>query len=194
MQKSARIPLKRLSFWVFAFGAGAVFFGAVSHHVYTFDLKPLAAFCLPVLVVFFGFTSLLYMRGRSLARSKAQVRTLFAAERSMQGTIGYLSGIVLGIGLYGLFRYLGFHFDAEQPSVSGLWLLLFLAPYALMQSGFMLFMAGVWTIMPQFLRPVSAYEVWRRIGMEQAASLPQDRRQFRHQRIRRPAQGRLQRG
>jgi hypothetical protein len=164
MRGSLRLRLRRLAFWLVAAAAGAVFFGAVSHHVYTVDFKPLAAFCLPVLVVFFGFTSLLYMRGRSLARGKAQVRTLFAAERTMQGTIAYLSGIVLGTSLYGLWRYLDFHFDPSQPTASGAWLLLFLAPYALMQAGFVLFMSGMWTIVPQLLRPVSPYEVWRRIG------------------------------
>ena len=164
MRGALRIRLRRLGFWLLAAAAGSVFFGAVAHHVYTLDFKPLAAFCLPVQVVFFGFTSLLYMRGRSLARGKAQVRTLFAAERTMQGTIAYLSGIVLGASLYGLLRYLDFHFDPAQPTASGLWLLVFLAPYGLMQAGFVLFMGGVWTIAPQLLRPVSPYEVWRRIG------------------------------
>jgi len=168
MRCTLRLHVRRLGFWLVAVAAGAVFFGAVSHHVYTFDFRPLAAFCLPVLVVFFGFTSLLYMRGRSLARGKAQVRTLFAAERAMQGTIAYLSGIVLGASLYGLLQYLDFHFDPRQPGASGLWLVLFLAPYGLLQAGLVLFMGGVWTIVPQLLRPVSPYEVWRRIGKEPA--------------------------
>lgn len=164
MRSTLRIRARRLGFWLVAGAAGAVFFGAVSHHVYHFAFRPLAAFCLPVLVVFFGFTSLLYMRGRSLARGKAQVRTLFAAERAMQGTIAYLSGILLGVSLYGLFRAVDFHFDPGRPGASGLWLLVFVAPYALMQTGLLLFMSGAWTIVPQLLRPVSPYEVWRRIG------------------------------
>ena len=168
MRRPLRFRLRRLGYWLVVIPAGLVFFGAVSHHVYTVDFRPLAAFCLPVLVVFFAFTSLLYMRGRSLARSKAQVRTLFAAERTMQGTIAYLCGIVLGASLYGVLRYLDLQFDPAQPGASGLWLLLFLAPYGLMQAGFMLFIGGVWTIVPQFLRPVSPYEVWRRIGREPA--------------------------
>lgn len=166
MRGSLRSRLRRLGFWTLACAAGAVFFGVASHHVSTFDFKPLAAFCLPVLVVFFGFTSLLYMRGRSLARGKAQVRTLFAAERTMQGTIAYLSGVVLGASLYGLLRSFDFRFDPQQPMLSDLWLLVFLAPCALMQAGIVLFISGVWTVVPQLLRPVSPYEVWRRIGRE----------------------------
>ena len=79
MRRSLPIRLRRLGYWLVVIPAGLVFFGAVSHHVYSVDFRPLAAFCLPVLVVFFAFTSLLYMRGRSLARSKAQVRTMTEA-------------------------------------------------------------------------------------------------------------------
>jgi hypothetical protein len=61
--------------------AAFVFFWAVLYHVYTFDFRPLAAFCVPILVVFLAFSSLLYMRGRSLAKGGAQRRSLFAAER-----------------------------------------------------------------------------------------------------------------
>lgn len=168
MKRNLRVRASRLGFWAIAIAAGAVFFGVVSHHVYTGDFRPLAAFCLPVQVVFFAFTSLLYMRGRSLARGKASVRTLFAAERAMQGTVAYLSGIVLGASLYGLLRYADFRFDPAQPDLSGLWLLSFLAPYALMQAGLLLFIGGVWTILPQLLRPVSPYEVGRRIAREPA--------------------------
>jgi len=166
MGKSKKNVLRRLAFATVAAMAAIVFFGVVLHHVYSYNLKPLAAFCLPVVAVFFAFTSLLYIRGRSLARGKEQVRTLFAAERQMQATVAYLTGIVIGASLYGLLQYLDFRFDAAQPTAAGLWLLLFLAPYALMQVGFYLFMTAVWIIVPQFLRPVSSFEVWRRIAAE----------------------------
>lgn len=166
MKRSLRARMGRLAFWTLALAAGSVYFGAVSHHVYRVEFRPLAAFCLPVLVVFFAFTSLLYMRGRSLARGTAALRTLFAAERTMQGTIAYLAGIVLGASLYGILGYADFRFDPAQPDASGLWLLVFLLPYGLMQAGFVLFLAGVWIILPQFLRPVGPYELARRIGRE----------------------------
>ena len=34
-----------------------VFLGAVAHHILALDFKPLAAFCLPILVVLYGFAS-----------------------------------------------------------------------------------------------------------------------------------------
>jgi len=143
--------------------AAFVFFWAVLHHIYTFNFRPLAAFTIPILVVFFAFSSLLYMRGRSLAKGKAQLRSLYAAERAMQATIWYLFGIILGTSLYGLLLYFGVTFNPSRPSPVGLWLLVFLAPYALMQTGFIFFMRAVWIITPQFFRLVSPFELRRRI-------------------------------
>jgi hypothetical protein len=143
--------------------AASVFLGAVIHHVYTLNFRPLAAFILPVLVMMFGFTSLLYMRGRSLRRGKDQLRTMFAAERSMQAAVWYFMGIALGIGMYGLLQLVPLDFDPNRPTLNGLWLLGFVAPYAIMQIGFALFMRAAWVIAPQFLRPVTPFEFWRRI-------------------------------
>jgi len=143
--------------------AAFVFFWAVLHHIYTFNFRPLAAFCVPILVVLFAFSSLLYMRGGSLAKGKSQIRSRYAAERAMQGAIWYLFGIVLGTSLYGLFIYFGVTFDPSKPSLLGLWLLMFLGPYALMQIGFLFFMRAIWIITPQFFFRVRPLEIRRRI-------------------------------
>lgn len=164
MRRSTRNQLRRVAFAILRGACAVVFFGVVYHHVATLDFKPLAAFCLPMLVVFFGFTSLLYMRGRSLGRCKEQVRTLFAAERSMQATVAYLCGVVLGASLHGLLQPLAAGFDPARPTLAGAWLLAFLLPYALMQRGLFLFMGAVWIIVPQLLHPVSPYTVWRRVA------------------------------
>jgi predicted lysophospholipase L1 biosynthesis ABC-type transport system permease subunit len=135
----------------------------VVHHVYTADFKPLAAFCVPIILLFFGLTSLLYNRGRALAKGKEQVRSLYAAERAMQGTIWYLLGIILGTSLYGVLMRFGVTFDPGAPSPVGLWLLLFLAPYALMQAGLLCLMRAVWVVAPNLLRRVGPLERRRRV-------------------------------
>jgi hypothetical protein len=137
-------------------GAAGVFLGAVAHHAYAWNLKPLAAFCLPVLVAFFGFTSLLYMRGRSLSRGRDQLRTLLAAERAMQAAIWYFTGIVAAMAMYGIVQLLGI--GPGSPA-----LLVLLAPAVLMQAGLVLFMRAAWLIAPQFIRRVSTQEIWRRV-------------------------------
>jgi hypothetical protein len=162
--QTRRLRVSRLlAFRVIEVCAAFVFFWAVLYHVYTFTFRPLAAFCIPILVVFFAFSSLLYMRGRSLGKGEAQIRSLYAAERAMQASIWYLFGIILGTSLYGLIVYFGVSFDPSKPSPVGLLLLLFLAPYALMQIGFVIFMRALWIITPQFFRRISPFEIRRRI-------------------------------
>ena len=144
-------------------GFAVVFLGTVTHHVVTQDFKPLAAFCVPVLIVFYGFASLLFARGRALSKGPWQVRSLYAGERALQATLWYLSGIILGTTVYGLARYLGIPFDAGERWVVALWLLLFLVPAALMQIGLLCFMRALWVITPQLLRRVDAFEIARRV-------------------------------
>jgi hypothetical protein len=140
----------------------AVFLGMVSHHVATHDFKPLAALCVPILLVYYAFASLLFVRGRALASGPWQLRSLHAAERAMQAALWHLFGIVLGVSVYGLLRYLGIAFDSSPLQVT-LRLWLFLAPYALMQAGLLCFLRAVWVLAPHFLRRVSAFEVRRRM-------------------------------
>ena len=162
MKKRPARP-SRLAARLIEAGFALVFLWVVTHHVVTQDFKPLAAFCVPILVVFYGFASLLFTRGRSLAKGPSQVRSLYAAERAAQATLWYVFGIILGATAYGLARYLGIPFEADQRWVVALWLFLFLAPAALMQIGLLCFMRALWAIAPELLRRVNAYEVARRV-------------------------------
>jgi hypothetical protein len=145
---------------------GLLFLWTVAHHVIARDIKPLAAFCLPILVIFYGFASVLFVRGRALAAGPWQVRSLYAAERSMQATVWYLLGILLGVTVYGILKYFKAPFDSGDPWFTALLLLAFSAPYALMQIGLLCFMRAVWTVAPQFVRPVGTLEVVRRVHQQ----------------------------
>jgi hypothetical protein len=164
MQRTTRHWIGRFAYLALVCSIGAAFFGAVLHHVIAGDLRPLAAFGLPVLVAFFSFTSLLYMRGRSLARGSAQVRTLFAAENAMHATVCHLLGIASGASVHGLLQFAGIAFDPAHPSLASLWLLLWLLPWGFVQAGLLLFQRAAWVVAPQFLRPVTVREVWRRVA------------------------------
>jgi len=160
---SPRARLMRLAYPVFELCAAFVFFWTVAHHVATFDLKPLAAFCAPFLIVFYGLAALLFNRGKSLAKGKAQARSLYAAERATQATVLYLLGILLGTTLYGILVYLEVSFDPHRPGPAGLWLLLFIAPYALMQAGFVYLMRALRLVAPQLLPGTSTFDLRRRV-------------------------------
>jgi hypothetical protein len=155
------------AFLLLELGTGGAFLGVVAHHVAALNFRPLAAFCLPVMVAFVGFTSLLFVRGRSLRRGRAQIRTLFAAECAMQATIWYFTGIMLGLGMYGLLQLVPGGVESGAPRLA---LVAFVAPYLLMQGGMVLFLRAARVVAPQFLRRVSPYEVWRRIQDDEPAA------------------------
>ena len=96
-------------------------------------------------------------------RGKAQTRSLYAAERATQATVLYLLGILLGTTLYGVFMYFELGFDPQRPTLGGLWLLLFIAPYALMQAGLVYLMRALRLVVRQLLPGTSAFELRRRV-------------------------------
>ncbi|TWO70042.1 hypothetical protein FN976_17020 [Caenimonas sedimenti] len=162
--------LRHYAFVALSIATASVFLSTVATHVYAMDFMPLASLSLPVLAVFFTFTSLLYIRGNTIAAGRSKVRTLFAAEISMQATVCYLTGIVAGASLYGLFQIADFSFDSSQPTWSGLWLLLFALPSALMLLGLISLLRAACLISPQFLTIASPYEIGRRIQRPRAAA------------------------
>jgi hypothetical protein len=163
MKRLSKRTAGRFAFNALAFGLAVALFGAFAHHVYRFEMKPLAALGVPILLAFFGFASLLFIRGRSLAKGRAQFRSLYAAERAVQAAVWHLSAILVGATIYALLVRFGLRFDPLEPSAASLWLLLFLAPYALMQIGVLAFLRAVWAVAPQFLRGVGAFELRRRV-------------------------------
>jgi hypothetical protein len=165
MKKPLNRRASRLLFSALALGMALTFFAAFAHHVSRLDFKPMAALGLPILVVYFGFGSLFFIRGRSLAKGGAQFRSLVAAERAVQAAIWHLSGIMLGAVLYGLLMRSGVALPASEPWLVTLWTLLFLAPHLLMQIGLLSFMRAVLIVAPQLFRRVGALELRRRVAL-----------------------------
>ena len=135
------MSVSRITFRILEAALGLVFLGAVAHHVAALDFKPLAAFALPILIVYFGFASVQFTRSKSVARRKGAA-SRDAAERAVQATVWHLLGIILGVGLYAVVDHL---------QLGGFWLLVFVLPYALMQIGLVAFLRAVWTVAPQAL-------------------------------------------
>jgi hypothetical protein len=164
MSKSRQTRASRIAINALALGMSAAFFAAFAYHVYRLDFKPMAALGVPILLVFFGFASLFFIRGRSL-KGSAQFRSLFAAERAVQAAVWHLSGIMLSTVLYALLMRFGVAFDAGRPWPAALWALLFLAPHALMQVGLFIFIRAVGAVAPQLFRRVGAFELRRRLAL-----------------------------
>lgn len=164
MKRSRKTRALRITFDALALGLSLAFFAAFAHHVHRLDFKPMAALGVPILLVFFGFASLFFIRGRSLAKGSAQFRSLFAAERAVQAALWHLSGIMLNTVLLALLLRFGVGLGSE-PWLVTLWTMLFLLPHALMQIGLFTFTRAVLIVAPQLFRKVGALEVRRRIAL-----------------------------
>lgn len=159
----------RLAFRFLEATFSVAFLVTVVHHVGTYDFKPLAALCAPILILYCGFTSLLFVRGKSLADGPWAARSLHAAERAMQATVWHLLGIVLGVSVYGLLRLVEVPFGPDHYPKS-IVLVLFAAPYALMQAGLLSFLRAIWILVPHLSRRVGAFEVRRRVRAARRAA------------------------
>jgi hypothetical protein len=157
-KRALRMMLKTL-----AVGMSLAFFAAFAVHIYRLDFKPMAGLGVPILLVFFGFASLFFIRGRSLAKGGAQFRSLVAAERAVQAAVWHLSGIMLSNVLYTVLMRSGVPLEPSAPWLVALWALLFLAPHALMQIGLFMFMRAVLVVAPQLFRKVGVFELRRRV-------------------------------
>ena len=156
----------RALFKVLALGMAAAFFAAFAHHVHRLDFKPMAALGIPILVVFFGFASLFFIRGRSLAGGSAQLRSLFAAERAVQAALWHLAGVMLSTVLYAGLMRSGVALQASEAWVVSVWALLFLLPHALSQIGLLTFLRALAVVAPQLFRRVGAFELRRRVALQ----------------------------
>jgi hypothetical protein len=153
--KSRKTRALRIMFKVLAIGMSLAFFAAFAAHIYRLDFKPMAGVGVPILLVFFGFASLFFIRGRSLAKGSAQFRSLVAAERAVQAAVWHLSGVMLSNVLYALLMRSRGVVDASEP-----WMLA-----ALMQIGLFSFMRAVVVVAPQLFRKVGAFELRRRVAL-----------------------------
>lgn len=163
--KSRRTRALRVMLKALAIGMSLAFFGAFATHMYALDFKPMAGIGVPILLVFFGFASLFFIRGRSLAKGSAQFRSLVAAERAVQAAVWHLSGIMLSNVLYAALMRSAIAFDASDRWMVAAWVLLFFVPHALMQMGLYSFMRAVLVVAPQLFRKVGVFELRRRVAL-----------------------------
>ena len=163
--KSRKTRALRIMLKVLAIGMSLAFFAAFAAHIYRLDFKPMAGVGVPILLVFFGFASLFFIRGRSLAKGSAQFRSLVAAERAVQAAVWHLSGVMLSNVLYTVLMRSGGMVDASEPWMVAAWVLLFLVPHALMQIGLFSFMRAVAVVAPHLFRKVGAFELRRRVAL-----------------------------
>lgn len=143
-------------------GCAFALFVAFGYLVFNFQFGPIGQIAVPLLAVFFGFSSLLFNRARAYGKGRSRFRTLYAAERALQATLFTLVGLLVGLAMYGLFVWYGF---APGQVVSGktALLLFFMFPYGLIQMGLFCFMLSLRIASKEYLYSLSPKSLTRRI-------------------------------
>ncbi|NWD81005.1 hypothetical protein HX891_11535 [Pseudomonas reactans] len=155
-----RLILRLFFFTIFSLGS-TIFFGTMHHYLAEKEFFYLATLCFPILAILFGFSALLYNRSRALPNGPAQRRSLYAAERTLQATILFASGLAIGAIIATLM--LQFKIDAGGDGPGSKLLLIFIIPIMLILFSFGVFLLAFRAISHGMLKPVSIREMLKRV-------------------------------
>ena len=143
-------------------GGGFALFVAFTYIVVQNQYEAFAKTIVPILATYIATAALLYNRARALPRNTSKVRSLYAAERSIQATIFTITGILVGAVIYGWLSWFGISI-AKENGLNDPWVSIYFLPMAFIQFGYASFLFSLRSISKDFLRPLSAREIARRI-------------------------------
>lgn len=133
----------------------------MQHYLIQKDFLFLATLCIPTLAVLFGFSALLYNRSRAFQPGPTQRRSLYAAERALQATILFTSGIAIGAIITTITLQL--KIDTEGNGSQSKLLLFFFIPIMLILYSFGVFVISFRAVSKGMLKPVTMKEMLKRI-------------------------------
>lgn len=160
-EKSIKRLTFRLFFYMTFLLGSTIFFSTILHYLAQKEYLYLATLCFPTLAILFGFSALLYNRSRALNAGPAQRRSLYAAERALQATILFVSGLAIGAIITTIMSQLKID-TAGDGSISKL-LLLFCIPILLVLSSFVVALLSFRAISHGMLKHVNVREILKRI-------------------------------
>ena len=147
--------LKFIFFLVYS-SSTVIFFVELNGAFARRNFTTLATVSMPVLGLIMGFTSLLFNRSKSLPTGPGSIRTLYAAERSMQACVLYVFGLALGLVLFKLVSILDIRSFVANTFC-------FLPSTFLLLMSLCSFYLSLFTISSRFLRYLSIIQMLRKI-------------------------------
>jgi hypothetical protein len=155
-----RLCMRLFFFTIFSLGS-TIFMGTMHHYLIQKEFLFLATLCIPILAILFGFSALLYNRSRALQPGPSQRRSLYAAERSLQATIFFASGLAIGAIIATITVQLKIDTGGDEPNSK--LLLIFFIPIMLILFSFGVFLLSFRAISHGMLKPVTIREMLKRI-------------------------------
>ena len=155
-------PLYNWVRWILEYGGGFTLVIAFLVVVFQQQFESFARVIVPILATYIATSALLYNRGRALARGPSKVRSLYAAERAVQATLFTLVGVAIGGVIFAWSQWFGLTL-AKENGAKNLWALIYFFPLVYIMYGYMSFLLGLRVIAKEFMRPLPAKEIARRL-------------------------------
>ena len=155
-------PLYRWFRFLLETGGGFALFVVFVVVVGQQQFETFATAAVPIIAIYFATSGLLYNRARALSRRPSKTRSLYAAERSTQATIFSLVGIIIGVSIFSLTAWFGLELN-PSAGIRNAWALLYFVPLAFIMGGYRSYLFCIRAISKEFLHPLSAREISRRI-------------------------------
>lgn len=155
-------PLFRWTRLVLEPGTGFTLFAAFIYVVATRDFRAAASVFGSVLATYIAIAALFYNRGRALPGGPSKIRSLYAAERAAQAIAFTLVALLMGIVIFAWGTYFESALKVNSSSPQ-LWLLIFFFPLIFVGWGYFSFVLSLRVIAREFLHPLAARDIARRI-------------------------------
>jgi hypothetical protein len=155
-------PFFRWTRFVLEQGGGFTLLVAFFYIVATRDFRTAASVFVSISATYIAVAALFFNRARALPRGPSKVRSLYAAERATQAIAFTLVGFLLGV----VFFAWGSYFESAANVTSSApnpWLLVFFLPLIFVGWGYFSFVLALRVISREFLHPLSARDIARRI-------------------------------
>lgn len=118
----------------------------------------------PILATYIATASLLYNRARAVGEEKSRSRSLYAAERSMQGIVFTVTGLLLGAIVYFLMAVFRIPIIISENQIDGAWFMAYIPALSLVFLGYLAYLQALSSLSKEFLRPISAREIRERVS------------------------------
>ncbi len=156
-------PIFRWVRLILELGGGFAIVQLLMDVIATNSYLDLAKAIVPVMATYIATASLFYNRARAIGSGKSMNRSLYAAERSMQGVVFTIIGLLFGAIVYYLLTFFHISIVFSGRHTEDPWIMAYAPAFALILLGYVAYLLALRAISKEFLRPISAREIRQRV-------------------------------
>lgn len=150
-------------------GGGFAIVQLLIYAIATNSYLDLAKAIVPIMATYIATASLFYNRARAIGSGKSRNRSLYAAERSMQGVVFTIIGLLLGAIVYYLLTFFHISIVFSGRQTEDPWIMAYTPAFAFILMGYVTYLLALRAISKEFLRPITVREICERVNDKDSA-------------------------